>query len=123
VKRLASIHCSNNGANNSLQPTHDNLKSFSSQQKVKITNSNCHYQRERERNSDKKSIGEHDREKKLADVKAAAASGEDQHYINDTITISKSTRTEQIMGSNVSSSAKGLSGRRTQSQSEYDAGK
>lgn len=114
VKRLASLHCNNN--NNQ----HDNnLKSSVTTPKTSANNNNkntnCHY-RERDKTSDCKSI-EHDKKNKLVDATTAAKVFSEDHLINDPI--SKSTHIEQqIMGSNVSS-GKGLSGRRTQSQSKY----
>lgn len=95
VKRLASLQ------------QHNNLKSLQQTKEIR----NC---RERDRNSEDKKSNE---SKEQNDKRKILEPTSEDHYINDKI--STSTRTEKIMGSNVSS-GKGLSGRRTQSQSEYD---
>lgn len=91
VKRLASLQ------------QHNNLKSLQQTKEIR----NC--RRERDRNTEDKKSNEQNDKRNILE------SASDDHYINDKI--STSTRTEKIMGSNVSS-GKGLSGRRTQSQSE-----
>lgn len=96
VKRLASLQ------------QHNNLKSLQQTKEIR----NC--RRERDRISEDKKSNE---SKEQNDKRNILEPTSDDHYINDKI--STSTRTEKIMGSNVSS-GKGLSGRRTQSQSEYD---
>lgn len=101
VKRLASLHCNNN----SNLEHNNNLKSLHKQQTKEIKN--CR----RDRNSNRSSESE-----ELNDNKRNKLVPTSEQFINDTI--SESSRTEQIMGSNVSS-GKGLSGRRTQSQSKY----
>jgi hypothetical protein len=97
VKRLASLQ------------QHNNLKSLQQTKEIR----NC--RRERDKNSEDKKSGESKAEQN--DKRSILEPTSEDHYINDKI--STSTRTEKIMGSNVSS-GKGLSGRRTQSQSEYD---
>lgn len=91
VKRLASLQ------------QHNNLKSLQQTKEIR----NC--RRERDRNTEDKKSNEQNDKRNILESES------DDHYINDKI--STSTRTEKIMGSNVSS-GKGLSGRRTQSQSE-----
>lgn len=108
VKRLASLHCSSNNLQQNIN-NNNNLKSLQKQQSKEIRN--CRI--ERDKNSDEsKSNGLDEQNNDKRDKLTS-----DDHYINDKI--SKSTRTEKIMGSNVSSGKAGLSGRRTQSQSEY----
>ena len=99
VKRLASLQ------------QHNNLKSLQQTKHPKEIR-NC--RRERDRNSEDKKSNELNEQNDKRNILEPTS---EDHYINDKI--STSTRTEKIMGSNVSS-GKGLSGRRTQSQSEYE---
>ncbi|XP_070508148.1 uncharacterized protein [Chironomus tepperi] len=96
VKRLASLQ------------QHNNLKSLQQTKEIR----NC--RRERDRNSEDKKSNESSEQNDKRNILEPAS---DDHCINDKI--STSTRTEKIMGSNVSS-GKGLSGRRTQSQNNID---
>jgi hypothetical protein len=107
VKRLASLHCGGDSKNNN-----NNISPNNTQKQSAISNF-----LERDKNLDNiskssayvSSIDEHDKKK------LTRAFEKYQHHINDTI-----TGTEKIMGSNVTSLSgnKGLSGRRTQSQSK-----
>ncbi|KAL7017206.1 hypothetical protein ACKWTF_010291 [Chironomus riparius] len=92
VKRLASLQ------------QHNNLKSLQHPKEIR----NCRRERDQKKSNE---LNEQNDKRNILEPTS------DDHYINDKI--STSTRTEKIMGSNVSS-GKGLSGRRTQSQNNID---